>query len=753
MVFRIFFSILFCFSLSAALAQVTLSIYNSQNHEPLASATVIKNSGQGHFVSDSLGSVNITSGSGVYEIRHIGFLAKRIRIESSKSHVEAFMEPDFMVLESVEIKGFENDQSILSVAGGYSLVNQSTIKRFNNESLVRAINTTPGVRMEERSPSSYRLSIRGSLLRAPFGVRNVKVYWNEIPYTDPTGNSYLYFIDNQNVDRIEIVKGPAGSAFGAGMGGVMTMSSGVRNKKGLQGNVGYSMGSFGYHKIFAGISYGDETSNTRVKFAKQKYDGYRKHTQSDRNVLQLQHKIDYSEKASLDIHVLYSDLFYELPGGLTNEQYREDPRQARKVSVDQDAYVDHQNFLLGISHQINWNKKTGNTTVMYVSNGDKENPFITNYEYERLSGIGGRTKFYHFGKLWNNELQIVGGGEFQYGNFHANNHDNNAGYSGALRFEDESRIYQGFVFAQADYTSASQWIVTLGGSLNFLSYHIDRLKEVATDSSYRFDRNFQPVFSPRISLLKKINERITLHGSVSAGFSSPTQEEIRTSDGSINENLEPETGINYEIGVRGNSPDDRWIYDITAFFMAQKNTIVSRIEAGGNSRFKNAGNTSQKGIELLVGYNIINKPGGAIDQLEVKLAYTFHDFVFKNYIKEAGGENVDYSGNALTGTAPHIVNLNVLLGFGKGFYLNANYNYTDGIPLNDANTVFSDSYHLVNVKLGWERAGKTGVNLHVGTDNLLNERYSLGNDLNAFGGRYYEPSPIRNYYVGIEIDF
>jgi iron complex outermembrane receptor protein len=45
--------------------------------------------------------------------------------------------------------------------------------------------------MEERSPGSYRLNIRGSSLRSPFGVRNVKIYYNNIPFTDPGGNTYL----------------------------------------------------------------------------------------------------------------------------------------------------------------------------------------------------------------------------------------------------------------------------------------------------------------------------------------------------------------------------------------------------------------------------------------------------------------------------------------------------------------------------------------------------------------------------------
>jgi len=39
----------------------------------------------------------------------------------------------------------------------------------------------------------------------------------------------------------------------------------------------------------------------------------------------------------------------------------------------------------------------------------------------------------------------------------------------------------------------------------------------------------------------------------------------------------------------------------------------------------------------------------------------------------------------------------------------------------------------------------------VGIDNLFNERYNSSAITNAFGGRYYEPSPGREVYVGLTI--
>ena len=38
-------------------------------------------------------------------------------------------------------------------------------------------------------------------------------------------------------------------------------------------------------------------------------------------------------------------------------------------------------------------------------------------------------------------------------------------------------------------------------------------------------------------------------------------------------------------------------------------------------------------------------------------------------------------------------------------------------------------------------------------DNIFNTKYSLGNDINAAAGRYYNAAPGINYYVGIGMHF
>jgi iron complex outermembrane receptor protein len=86
-----------------------------------------------------------------------------------------------------------------------------------------------------------------------------------------------------------------------------------------------------------------------------------------------------------------------------------------------------------------------------------------------------------------------------------------------------------------------------------------------------------------------------------------------------------------------------------------------------------------------------------------------------------------------------------------GLYVNVNYTYTDRIPLNDANTEYADSYSLLTGRAGFRKAWKNlSLDIFGGVDNALDEKYSLGNDLNAIGGRYYNAAPGINYFGGVK---
>ena len=667
-------------------------------------------------------------------------------------------------LNEVTVIGYDARQKLLQTAGSVDLIDAERIQAYDQTSVVPAMNTMPGVRMEQRSPGSYRIAIRGSALRAPFGVRNIKVYWNDIPFTDPTGSTAFNLLDVINMERIEVVKGPAGSIYGAGTGGVVNINStggqewslSMPNKDLPTIEVGATVGSFGLQRYTAQTNYQSDNTLITAKYAHQQSEGYRDHTAFRRDVLEISGTFDASEARQISAHFLYADLDYQIPGGLTQEQFDEAPRQARPGnafvmgSVESQAGVHQEYALLGISQQYTWNDRLSNLTTIYGDFSFFENPFLFDYKRDSRQGGGGRTRFYYDTNLGSIATRFTVGAEVQTATNVARNFGNRGGQPDTLNFDDELRARQATFFANATLELPYEVSLTVGLSHNRLNYDIYRLVDVALDSSYRVKKSFDPVWMPRVGLTKALSPQVAAHASVSYGFSPPALEEVRTNEGSINLGLEPERGINYELGLRGNALPSL-SFDLTGFFFRLDETIVQQQSERGTTLFTNTGSTDQRGLELSATWFAIEEGSGLLSQLELRGAYTYHYFKFNNYVKE--GE--DFSGKRLTGVAPHIFVLSWQAATSVGLFFNGSYNHTGRIPLNDANSVYADDYHLVQAKLGYHYrwSDRASVRIFVGIDNALDQRYSLGNDLNAFGERYFQPSAERNYYGGIMIGF
>jgi len=186
------------------------------------------------------------------------------------------------------------------------------------------------------------------------------------------------------------------------------------------------------------------------------------------------------------------------------------------------------------------------------------------------------------------------------------------------------------------------------------------------------------------------------------------------------------------------------------FYFNLKDAIVRRLNPNDVEYFINAGGTKQLGTEFQVSLWLIKtNPSQFLNGLLVRNSFTYSHFKFEDF-KNAG---LDYSGNKLTGVPKHTVVSSLEFNFQKGIYLFAQHNYTSAIPLNDANTVFAKKYHLADLKTGIRslNIGKTSFDISIGVNNLFNQDYSLGNDLNAANNRYFNPAMKRNYYAGLNL--
>jgi iron complex outermembrane recepter protein len=652
------------------------------------------------------------------------------------------------LLQEVVVQAYEQNRRLSDVPVAVGVITTSEWNRYNKMSIVPAMNSIPGVRMEERSPGSYRLSFRGSTLRSPFGVRNVKVYLDGIPFTDPGGNTYLTQLAPFDMYSLELIKGPAGSLYGAATGGALLIKSRPDNwQPGFTGE--YSYGSFNSNTINAQVRLGNETGGNIINFSHQTSDGYRDHTSLRRDIVTWESMLKNNDRQTLSTYAFYGSLYYQTPGALTLSEYNSNPAQSRPAvgttpSADQaQAAIYQKTFLAAITNTYRITEKFQNTTNFYGAYTNYLNPTFRNYEFRSEPHFGGRSIFNYTEDF----LHLSFGGEAQKGFFQTQDYGNTNGAPDTLQTNDNINTWTYSLFAQADVFFGKGWQASAGLSYNEAFIGIDR---ISVPGFIPRNKKFSNELAPRFALSKKITPDLLIYASVSKGFSPPAVSEVLPSTGSINTDLQPEDGISYETGLKTSFFNKRLYLEIIGFYFELQHAIVVRKDSSNADYYVNAGSTTQKGIESQLSYQLLPSAFGLINSARVWASYTLDNFTYGDFIKDA----VDYDGKHLPGVANNTFTGGVDLNSRPGIFLHLNYYYSDKMPLNDANSSYADAYQLVGGRIGYSTSvQKLFLTVFTGVNNALNAKYSLGNDINAAAGRYYNAAATANYFVGLTINY
>jgi iron complex outermembrane receptor protein len=485
----------------------------------------------------------------------------------------------------------------------------------------------------------------------------------------------------------------------------------------------------------------------------QHSDSYRRQSELNRKYLQVTDRFKYRENSELRILALYADLQYETPGGLTITEFEADPRNARPATKtlpgaeSQKAGIINKTAYAGIVNELAITNRLKHVIAIFGSGTKFENPFITNYEIRNEMNAGLRTWLELKNKTTGSLRTVFNiGGEIQNMVSDISNYENNGGIRGPLTVRDNANVFQSFAFARYMLDFNNRLIVEASMSYNYNSFRNTR--QFPLISKYR--KILAPQMMPRLALSYSINRVIAVRALLSRGYSPPSLQEVRSSNTLVNLGLDAEHGWNYETGIRVRLFNNRLWWDASIFYYNLQDAIVRRLDDAGQEFFINAGQTHQFGLESATRLEILKQHNSRfIRSLELSHAFTFNNFRFGNYNNGVS----EITGNRLTGVPQQVSVQSITAQFPFHFYLFAQSNFTGRIPLNDLNTEFARAYHLVLLKAGWKivTARNRQLDIGVGVDNLLDERYSLGNDLNAAGNRYYNAAPSRNYFFSMKI--
>ena len=659
-------------------------------------------------------------------------------------------ENDTTSLSTVEVKAFIQTELWKDVPSSVAVLNKPQIQKFDgNGSLLTAFNTIPGVRMEERSPGSYRISLRGSLLRSSFGVRNVKVYYDEFPLTEANGTTYFNLVNNNDLKEIVVLKGPGASTYGANTGGVILLKSPeyLINRKD-EFTLGLTGGSYGLLNQQSSWTHQGNRFFSVLNQSHVQADGYRDNTKSRRDIIKWNGKYTLSDKHSLNFLAFYADIFYQIPGGLTEAQYLENRRASRPGAIENKVAAYNKTGYGGVNLASKLSDHITHNLVTTVNYTDFKNPFLTNYETRNEWNLSLRDYATYHTVQNDFAMDFTAGGELLYNTSRMVNYGNVDGNPDTLQLINLFHVNQYFLFAQANIVYKDKLTFQAGASYNATNYYY----RSATDSIF-FDATrlkAGPIIAPKFSLLYNINKDVSSYATISRGFSPPTILEVNLNNISGEASLMPEDGFNYEVGVKGIILNNNLTFDLSAYNFRLKNSIVRKINEDDEIYYVNAGSTSQKGIEAYINYLFFTEKKGIVSSLQVYNSFTYQPYKYDEYINDGK----DYSGNDLTGTPEHVNVSGFDATFKYSFYFSTIFNYTSTIPLNDANTIYADRVRLWQLKAGkYFNINKVNLNVFFIADNVLNEEFSLGNDINAFGGRFYNAAPGINYQAGIKAIF
>ncbi|MEL6276824.1 MAG: TonB-dependent receptor, partial [Bacteroidota bacterium] len=371
------------------------------------------------------------------------------------------------------------------------------------------------------------------------------------------------------------------------------------------------------------------------------------------------------------LHILATDLHYEIPGGLNPEQYEENPRQARPGSVDSRAAINYQNLLVGgrLYGPI-LNGTLRHETGIYASANLFDHPFNIDHKRESNLGVGLRSVLKHEKTVRGlGQLELAGGMEIQLAHKAARNYTPNEGSPGELNFIDDVDTHQVLFFVNGDLVLPNHWTFTIGLSGQQLRYQVDRTFDVE-GSPGLLNSSFSWVIAPRISVAKKWFTGEVQYAAFAAygrAYSPPTLSEFRTNEGSVNTDLEPAQGNSYEIGFRRQSPTG-FNVDLNVYVQRLGQSITTFQDASGVQLFRNAGGNNQFGVELAISRELLPTRKFAehfINRLLVRVAYTLQNGTYRDYRPN----DDDFSGQDLPGLTPHIFDVQLTLETKQNHYL------------------------------------------------------------------------------------
>ncbi len=619
--------------------------------------------------------------------------------------------------------------------------------------LDEALVTVPGVYAANRYNFSLdqRISIRGFGARSAFAVRGVKVLVDGIPQTLPDGQGQLTNLELGAADRIEVLRGSASALFGNAAGGVISIWTDPTAPQNVRQDVRVLFGTFdrdlnrNWSKWQSSTSFRVGSGSALVTVSRLDYAGQRQHSNADFRNLNSRWHFPLANGWSLAATADFGwDPRADNPGALRANEMALNRDSAAGLNIAKVAGKDVTQGQGGVTLRREFTGGGEASLVVFGIIRSLKNP--TTFAYIDLGRVdyGARFSVSRPLPLGSLKHRLTAGVDFQRQRDDRKNFGNNAGQSDNLPTLDQlEHVTEVGPFVQSALQVTPHISVTGGLRYDWVNFQADDRLITPTNPDDS-GRRLMQALSGSIGVAVTPSDAVTVYGNIGTSFETPTTTELTnrpSGAGGFNPTLEPQKATNYEIGVRGDVAG-RLNYSVALYDADVRGELIQfPVPADTNGRvfYQNAGTSRHRGVE--VGAQLEMASG-----LTLTTSWTYSDFRYTRYLALAG--------RALPGIPQHWLHF-LLQGrpaFGRGSWVEVEETHSSGYLVSDANNTRTSPWWTTNVRVGWDgTVGSVRLNPFLGFNNVFNRSYVGSVVINASNGRYYEPAPGRNMYVGFSL--
>ncbi len=736
---------------SSLFSQVKGRVTDASNQLPLGGVQVLS-SGKLVDVTDKNGLFELKRGqiSDTILFRRLGYKSRAMLLpKDSIMYISLQAAP--RSLRGVSVKALGYQSQVFRSPSSIDVIPRKTIERISTDDPTPVFNSIPGIYAHAGAQNTHRITIRGIGARSMYSTTKIKAYLNDIPLSSGMGEVTLEDLDLDLIKRVTLIKGPASTLYGSALGGTILYRTRQNTSPESRLELDNTIGSFGLRDNSVKFDWQGERTSLGISVNRYSKNGFRENDDYDRQAITILAQHHFSNKTHLTYLGRFHDLKAYIPSSVNRQTFNDNPEQAASNWLGVKGYEKYYKLFNGFSLHHQFSSVFSNETGLFHKSyeGYERRPF--NVLDDGTQTVGVRSVFNILPDWFNAELSLNIGFETFYDDYTWKTLETLPDdQDGKLLTNNRQQRYYQNIFSSFKIVE-NKFIIDGGVNLNKTGY---KYKDNLPDSiDFSTNHQFDWVISPRLSVSYLPADYLNIYGSVSHGFSAPSYEEAVNSEGFANTGLKPETGWNTEAGVKMSMLDDRVTFKTTIFSLEVNNLLVTKRLTEDQYTKINAGETLHNGMETFGSFDFLKSE---LVQGAVKFSYTFSDYQFEDFSDD--GES--YNGNNLPGISRHKIFSSLNIDIDNNYFVYTDVIWVDKMPMNDANSLYSDDYHRMNLRIGWQKrlTSVWKVKLYGGIRNITAQHYASMILVNAvgYGGqspRYFYPAPPRNYYAGFSISY